>query len=924
MNPDQGVAATQTTELFEAGRWTELEHLYKSTLAEDDADARTAFRLANLLSYQGRWQEAQRYYGIAWTHRWPGAVTLSNKGVALACLGEARPAFHALKEALRFDSSCAPASYNMAILYKKLGNEGTLPQVLLDLGLGNAGQRASELTSAYFEGALSGVWPDSGPLDRPLFLWTEDLKPGFGFERISQIVNVEEALVYYDEGIERLEDGQWEEAISRLEGAARLDPELADRILAPRTLAEVKIAQARMAEVRRRWDDEDYEGASRIWDELLAKSATLPDRAFAEEILATGIESFAQQIRSHNPKDGLESLQKLITQARQRFERNGRNGEPTDGKPAAEGDGGGVPAAQSPVEVELEERGTLASAYIGQVCRDAWSREIDYLIAAGDFDSAIQLLTFSEVQWFAQDEIQDWRQRVYTAQALNLRARALDMKGEGNWRAALPVWREGRESAMLAVDPHLVDSFDSQEETFLSGLSPEERTEARDLLHGTDDLKALQDCQIDLAATPGDPRLLVRRHALVGQLLAQARDALEASQEEAARKILKAVLAVVPDHTEALTLLRGVQEGLSERQLARAERVFLEGDYTGAEKFCSAVSPLFPTHIGRALELRREIETVKSRQDEKSAYNEAFHKFLISQRRSDPKKRAEEAFKEAQHLYELDPRAAHTQEAVEWATQVNLDLLKARLAKERTKKTAEGIPGDIERLLSLRPDFKAAREFREEVRRVIEGQDTREKSLEKLGTARNALREKRFEDALAAIQAVLQMEDLDLREEALARRDEALDQLRHKVAENLVVAAHTPVEKALKILSEIEGYLAVCKPWDSAFVAAKEAEVDRLSHEVGEQKAANDEYATLRNEVVGKQAIHPLRALQELDRRVRTSSATGSSLLLYYRPQVLSLRNNLKRLMASPWSRTRLQLYERSNRTADLYREDPA
>jgi hypothetical protein len=936
MQPDQGVVASRIELFFEEGRWGQLEALFGSILASDPTDARTAFQLANLLSYQERWEAALRYYDLAWTHRWLGALPLNNKGVALACRGETRAAFGALTAALQFDAGCAPACYNIAILYEKLGNEGTLALVLLDRSLGGEGQRAGEFARAHYERALAGSWPDTGPpgrppqrleppLDRPLLLWTEDLKPGFGFEPLARIVNLDEAYDFYDQAIELLENEQWEEAIPRLEGAARLYPDLAARIETHRTQAEVQIAHAGMAEVRRRWDAGDYEGASRTFDELLARSALLPDRAFAEEILATGIESLAARIRSHRPEDGWVALQKLITQARQRFERNeGTGGESAPPQDTAGEPDQGAATASSPVEVELDDRGVAAREYIREVCRDAWSREIDRRIAAGDLGTAIQILAFSEIQWFAKRDLPDWRQRIYTAQAEILRARGQGQREE-DWRSALASWREGREAAVFAADPPLVDSFDVLTESLLSGLSTKERTEARRLLHGADDREALRRCAADLKADPGDPRLLTRRHALVGQLLAQAHGALEAHQEVEAQEMVGEVLAVVPDHSEALKLLRAVREGLSERLLAQAEKAYLEQDYEPANELCAQVSPLFSDLVARARELGRRIEIARSLAAEESAYDEIFEAFLAAQKQSDPGERARESFAQAIRLRELAPRAAHTREAVEWAVQIKLDWLKARFEKSRTKEEAQQILDDLEPLLGLRPDFEMARGLRAELRKLIgsEGAGPWKKHLAELSKARAALvagdfSGAHFSAALEAVRKVLQLGDQDLCREALAYKEEILEELRRRVEEVLAGASHTSDES---LLAELDGLLEICRPWAPAFAAAKRAEADRLRQEIQEKIQAKGEFEDLRKKI-GELAGRPLSALQELDRTVRKSFAMESSLLRHHRPQILVLRRNLERLMTTPWQRASSWIYERSSQTAHLYRED--
>jgi tetratricopeptide (TPR) repeat protein len=536
MQPVHGILASQVGQYFQQGRWEELEHLYRDALKEDEADARSAFRLGNLLAYQGRYREALVCFETAWLHKWPGPIALNNKGVVLSCLGETRAAFKALWDASMLEEGCRPADYNLGILCEKLGNEGSLPAVILDLGLEVRGKKASEIARTFFKQALDGKgpsrsWAETESLDRPLFLWVEDLRSGFGFEPIHEIVNVEQAYGLYEEGLALLEDGQWQDGISKLEASAGLHSTFAERIKAPRTEALVRIVRERFSEVRNKWGGGDFDGAVQSYDELLQLAPMLPDRAFADEILNAAINDLARQIGSHKPEEGWEVLQKLITAARQRVEDNLQSAE--EEAQAAEEDGEEAPDPEVPglektpepesvrgraaeEEAERQEkngdegerskpagpkrriREVPAAEYIRKVCRQAWGKQIKYLVETGKYETAIDLLEFPDIEWFAEQDLPRWRRRVYTSQAENLRTKGRGHFKGKKWREAADCWKKGRNAALLAEDDHVVESFDQLIPELLEAAPAELQAELRVLLRDRDDREALRSCMKEL------------------------------------------------------------------------------------------------------------------------------------------------------------------------------------------------------------------------------------------------------------------------------------------------------------------------------------------------------------------------------------------------------------------------------------------
>ena len=349
-----------------------------------------------------------------------------------------------------------------------------------------------------------------------------------------------------------------------------LHPSFAERIKAPRTEAQVRIARSQLSEVRSRWDEKDFDGARHVIDEMLELGATIPDRAFADEILTAGINEFARQIRNHKTEEGWEVLQKLITAARQRVEDDLQSGDEVEAQPRAEA-GEEVPGLEKTPEPESmresateeaaegqkseneegsskqsqpprrkrEVREGPAAEYIRKVCRQAWGKQVRYLLGTGEYETAIDLLEFPDIEWFAERDLPRWRRRVYTSQAQSLRTKGQSHFKRHKWREAADCWKKGREAALLAEDDRVVESFDPLISDLLEAAPAETQAELRALLRDGDDREALRRCVVELEIRPGDARLTARRQALIKQLLSQIRDALKAQQWEEAGKITK-------------------------------------------------------------------------------------------------------------------------------------------------------------------------------------------------------------------------------------------------------------------------------------------------------------------------------------------------------------------------------------------------
>jgi tetratricopeptide (TPR) repeat protein len=899
MKPNQGIPADQIDQLFTQGCWAELEDIYSSRLKEDRSDARTAFYLANILAYQKKYSEALPHYEMAWTHRWPSVLPYNNKGVALACQGEARAAFDILTKACEADASCAPAFYNLGVLCIKLGNEGTLPQVLLDLGLGARDQKPGALARSYFEKADQGQWPEMDQHARPLLLWVADLQPGFGFEPAPQSAEIADAEVLFQQGLVLLRQEKWEDAIAKLKAAASLHLSFAPRIVPLCTAARIEIVRQRRAQAREIWEAGNHKGAAQVLDTLVGLGAELPNRAFAEEILAEGIQELARQIRGHKPSDGpdgWQALQRLITEARQRFEGAGyeperpaneaeTQGETTDSRDqrgAVPGVEGTDDPADSGARVLIMGSEDLSRSYLQQVCRRAWDEQIDHLVSTSAYDEAIQFLEFSEVQWFARADVPRWRRRVYTAHAESLRAQGWSSSKEGDWKEALDFWSRGRDAAIQAGDPHLTDTFESLI-TRLADSTSEARESAQKILKGSDDLEDLQLLMKELEGNPGDSRLVLRRNALIRQLLSQAEGALEAYQWQSARETAEAVLKVLPEESQALQILRKARQGLIGQWLAKAEHALSVTSLNEARDLCTQVLEIDPEQT-RAREILREVETTSQRKVKAEAgprpYDEAYLAYDEARNANDP----DQAFEHVLRMRELDPRNRHTHQAFEWLCSTMVETLRSRLGRNRG--TAQTLLPELQRLLDLRPDFKPARKLREELRRIAADRDyedeKRQQTFGKLRKADEALVSNDPEAALDALKAIVRR-DPDLEAEICTKRDEALNLLRRKI-DNLMR------ELTDDRIGDVEQLLNVYKPWDQAFVAERRRELSRRKEEVKFEKQLDQDLKKNFPEAEQLKS-DPIRGLRELDRELTRLELSGSDIRVRRESEIAAMRH---------------------------------
>ena len=250
-----------------------------------------------------------------------------------------------------------------------------------------------------------------------------------------------------------------------------------------------------------------------------------------------------------------------------------------------------------PPRRKREVREGPAAEYIRKVCRQAWGKQVRYLLGTGEYETAIDLLEFPDIEWFAERDLPRWRRRVYTSQAQSLRTKGQSHFKRHKWREAADCWKKGREAALLAEDDRVVESFDPLISDLLEAAPAETQAELRALLRDGDDREALRRCVVELE-TAGDARVTARRQALIKQSLSQYPGRTESPAMRRRRTITKEVLEAVPEEPTARRLLREAEDKLIELFSEEGKDLLDRGQTEKAEALCVEIEKLDPDHKG--------------------------------------------------------------------------------------------------------------------------------------------------------------------------------------------------------------------------------------------------------------------------------------------------------------------------------------
>lgn len=894
--------------------WKEFEADLRTKLSENEDDAKSAFRLGNLLTLANRASEASHYYDLAWAHHWPGAICLNNQGVSLALAGEARAAVVSFHKAREEDQKCGPAAYNMGIVLERLGEEGSLPELIRELNLAPADISTEELIRRTF--AAAGDAEDWGrarsTLDGPLFLWADDLTSGFGFEPNKRAADMRQGEEYLKEAVQHLEAGEWQAAETDFKNAIALHPDLEARVATQRTQAQLAQVKEYRQSAREKREKRDYQGAQTAFEAARLMMASLPDRILVEQVLSEEIRLLGEELRHRKPSPDWQGLQNLVSQVRQRvddlkqstveleLETAEQAGSETDHHTAKdhEVENEHTSKGESDTAVDIQEPDTKIGHVIDlsntadqlrNLCRGAWQEQLRFLTSIGQFDSAELMLDFSEVQWFAQGELPKWRRDLFAAKAESLTSEAVTAQEHGELKEAISWLQKARLAAMEAEDRFLLDGIDRRIENLRERREREEiepnirefLERVEELVHDGDFLQAFQKTVDGLSADPDSPRLLSLQESALHGLKDQVREVLRARQWDVAVRLTAAMLETVPEDEEAQELADLARKGRLHQTVSRGRNALDTGDFSRARKHVDKALSLVPDHRP-ALELRRKVEVAS--QVDHDAADEEYDSALVAFRQAQAAGEPEQALECLAGLLKK-PDEPNTEEAQQWTADALVKRWRTDLAQERTEEHAEALTEKLRRLLNLVPGHPDAIEFREELRRVETNDysnQRRQKGLDRLAEVRQHLLELHPVEALDLLEEVDERGDPRLSDDVESYLNEALGQIDRRVKRLALKTSLAPEEE-----EELEDLLAACQTWAPDKAQKIETEIQRRRKEPALRARAESD---LRDIVSGVEVeTSALAALRKIYRITYEKYRSGSPVATVHQGEIEEL-----------------------------------
>jgi tetratricopeptide (TPR) repeat protein len=921
-NHDQ--PADDVATLFKAGSWDELEASLRQSVSQDTANARLTFRLANLLTLRGKYNEAQPYYEMSWLQRWPGALCLNNRGVSLIWGGEARAGLISLMEAQKEEPQLGPAFYNLAIVLDFFADAGgPLPSLMRDVCTDlwkesppqnsvpkNVPPTEKPSTSptvhprseaiACFRKAAAGAWPSYGVLEAPLLLWHSELPTGFGYELLREVTDVEAAQEQFEAGVDHIKSGRWQAGLNCLRMAAKLLPSIEARIIPWQMRATVALCREYRALARERRENGDSEGARNALEALVALLPGVPDRELVTEILLADINEYGERLRTQKPAADWEGLQTLVAAVghslqryRQRFPAAGSDGHAA---PAVEG-------SQTPHQPSHLER------HLGQLCWDAWSQQIQHFLITGDYETALDLLERSETFWFAKDQLPEWRYRVYTAVGEHHYAKGIDAYQMNDLKEASKSFSEALAAAKEARNDELVSRCESRLTNLARTRAHREHADLEGKLAEGQYEEVAEHCSQQLGRHPEDAALRHLLDASLRNLMIQAEDAARLERWDLVITKVGVVLRCRPSYQRAQELLINARTGRVEILVAQARNAHVTGDVPAARTFCDQALAFDPRHSA-ALSLKRRIEILEAAdwQEGIGAYNALYSQFCNALAVRD----FDAAFKAAIQLYGADSGNELTVAACDWAFPCFVEKLRERLRRDRSDATLDALTEQLERLLSIRPAFTPALELRTDVARVRSTIDPeRHAKAEALcEEANKALTEEQPEKVLECVTKVFTLGDPKSAVRAGGLRDHALQMMATMAADLIHDPAGTGIETADKLV-------AVLGKWQWPTTTQLRDELNQMRYRQtlrdrgrNPEEDRNKECLDLQQRVDNLMA-KPKSALAELHQSTRRLFARFASIPDEQIETLRALHQGILQLPESRFARWRLQRWDR-------------
>lgn len=865
--------------LFRDGRISAVENELRDRIGRDSGDLRAAFKLGMLAAARRDFFHASSYFTNVLAAGWKSALAKNNLAVSYLLGGKSRIALDILLEIAGFESPPSAALFNLAIICDRIASYGgEIPPELVECGLFSPSGSPSELAAKYYRRALAGNW-DAG-IDGALYLWPEDIPPGFGFPVNLDQPALEDAHRQLWEGFACLDRQQWSEALHNFDRVAFSRFHIGDAARNSRTGALLGLCREIRAEITASTANKDFTTAERLIGELASLSGGLPVDDLLTGLLHDELDAIETRVSQSTGLSDLAVLQTYSAAIKAAIDRLAGHGA---------GDAAGKTART------FERR-----------CALALERLLGKLVLRGRYDESTELLDWAKLQWFAASLKETWVRDINHAKALDFWSRARDALTRKEIREA----ERHLGTALLAAQ-----SIDEQ------GLRKVIEAELAGLHRGESSAKALQairtaiatkryaeaarHCSDALKTSPHDEQIVSQQAIALHHLRADGY-ALERSEHltESAAAIDE-YLSHRPGDQEAQSFRESIARKQMDVLVEQAWSKWLARTVATSsalrpefDRLCSNVLSLYPRHV-RALELVREMTVSERGAAAATADTSADRRYqacLVRFEEAAAANDAAAAFASAWELRALRPSERHTREACERAAALHAVAMRARFDAARDTAEFDDIENEIGQILKMAPGFGPAVELLETVQRrhVDASAERRTVAYDKIAEADRKLTELQPLATLDALETVFVLDLAEFRTRAQALRDMAVALAKRQAVAMLLDKRKDHSAPCKKIAAALGRWAP--EAWQDV-VAAVALRSDR-KHRDASRKT---ELAQVADQVrTGDQP--PLQALlgmdQALFRLIRRYGELSSAELV----NLQTVRNDILQSMP-PWSR---------------------
>jgi hypothetical protein len=777
-------SADRENTLLGDGQWDELEMELTPSAPQD---AKVNFRRANLLALRGEYEKALPLYDACIGQRWPGTVALNNKGVALTRLGQARAAWPCFVEAATpadNGTPCAAALFNLAVIYEFLDEgPGELPPIVREVQEPDLPATPGEIAVHYLRAAnaaLAQAVRQKSMLDRPLFLWKDDVPSLFGFELDQSQEDIRQADEHFQTAIQGVAEGQWLQAIRHLAAARGLQPSLAPRTRDLERRARLGLCAELRREATLAWNAGQFASARESIEKLLVQLPELPDRGVILSILASEIDAFVGKLSDDAAESDIVALTATARTMAKMYDDL---------------------AADAPADTV----DTTIVTRLKRACRGSWDRKVARLIEKDEHREAAALLGFSAWEWLAgPEELAERRRHVFSAEAAALQRSAAAARAAGDDARARSLLAEARRAASASGDPTLEDACLAMLGDLYPPPAPLDWSAIEANLRDGHYKDVLREATEQLQLTPADATLRALRDVAIARLLEQLTQVVALEEWKEAIEDARYILEYEPASKRARRLEAQACRGRIDELRAFLQNALRQHKLDIAEELLQAAI-LLDENDARVVEMRRTMSTARGSSGEgDDQFEEARAQFEAARRHGD----ASLAVEAVLRMQARRALATETGDAAEWAAGAAVAYARSLFDRDPSPDVASQLLPLIEKVLVLSPERPAALELRAQLIAAQRGTAATRlsKSRELLQLAEQALNDLRPIDALDLVQQLDLLDEPSHRDDVKDCRTWAIEQIQKRLRTELRTRegreAAAPLIAALQGLGE--------------------------------------------------------------------------------------------------------------------------